>query len=284
MVIEVIPSTKDPELKYTKQVIELLSGQDCLILMDKEYREVFSERENICFGASVDPDFCIVLGGDGTIMRAAQKASALGVPMVGVNLGRIGYLAEIEVDEIPLLSALFDGEYYYEDRMMLDATVYRDGKAITEPICGLNDAICTHGFAPIITDFELYSGGLPVSRYRADGIIIATPTGSTAYAMASGGPILDTHISAFCAVPICPHTLYAKPIIFDSDTVLQVRNHCDNEGDFVLTVDGNQPLALMPGDTVSITKSKRITRLVRLNCKRRHHGFYGTLQRKMKEF
>ena len=102
--------------------------------------------------------------------------------------------------------------------------------------------------------------------------------------MAAGGPILDTAIRAFCVVPICPHTLHAKPIIFDAQTVLEVRNLCQQDGDFVLTVDGNEPFPLKCGDLVRVTRSARVTRLVRLNCKRQHHGFYGTLQRKMKEF
>ncbi len=284
MVIEVIPSSKDPKLKYTAQVLDALRQHDCIIYMDESYEPLLEKKDRITFSPCQGADFCIVLGGDGTIMRAAQDASRRGVPMLGVNLGRIGYLAEIEVDEIPLLSALFEGEYYFEERMMLDATVFRDGKAILGPICGLNDATCTHGFSPIITDFELYSDGLPVSHYRADGLIVSTPTGSTAYAMAAGGPILDTRVMAFCVVPICPHTLHAKPIIFDADTVLEIRNLCREEGDFVLTVDGNEPLALRYGDVIRVMKSSRVTRLVRLNCKLQHHGFYGTLQRKMKEF
>lgn len=284
MILEIIPSAKDPGLIYTEQVLSVLSAHDCTVYMSEEYKEHFGERDNICFGPCPDPDFCVVLGGDGTIMRAAQAASARNIPMIEVNLGRIGYLAEIEVEEIPLLSALFTGEYYFEDRMMLDATVFRDGVPILGPICGLNDATCTHGFSPIITDFELYSGSLLVSHYRADGLIAATPTGSTAYAMAAGGPILDTAIKAFCVVPICPHTLHAKPIIFDAGTVLEIRNLCENEGDFVLTVDGNDPVPLRMGDVVRVTRSLRVTRLVRLNCKRQQHGFYGTLQRKMKEF
>lgn len=284
MVIEIIPSSKDPNLRYTAQVLQILSNHNCTVYMPEEYKETFRKAENICYGACPNADFCIVLGGDGTIMRAAQAASNRGVPILGVNLGRIGYLAEIEVEEISLLSELFRGEYYFEDRMMLDATVYRDGEPVFGPICGLNDAICTHGFAPIITDFEVYSDGLLVSHYRADGMIVATPTGSTAYAMSAGGPILDTAINAFCAVPICPHTLYAKPIIFDAGTLLEIRNLCENEGDFVLTVDGNEPLALKYRDVVRVTRSARITRMVRLNQKRKNHGFYGTLQQKMKEF
>jgi len=284
MILQVIPSSKDPELIYTRQVLSLLSRYDCTVYLDEKYRDRIEPAPFLVFAPCYDADFCIVLGGDGTIMRAARAASERDVPMIEVNLGRIGYLAEIEVEEIEMLSALFTGDYYFEERMMLDATVYRDGKSVLGPICGLNDATCAHGFAPIITDFELYSGGLMVSHYRADGLIIATPTGSTAYAMAAGGPILDTAIRAFCVVPICPHTLHAKPIIFDAQTVLEVRNLCQQDGDFVLTVDGNEPFPLKCGDLVRVTRSARVTRLVRLNCKRQHHGFYGTLQRKMKEF
>lgn len=284
MIFEVIPSRKDPDLYYTEQVLEFLTQHDCIVYFSEAYREKLGDRAQIRYGNCPNADFCIVLGGDGTMMRAAQSAAAKGVPMIEVNLGRIGYLAEIEVEEIPLLQALFDGAYYFEDRMMLDATVFRDGIPIIGPICGLNDAACTHGFSPIITDFELYSGGLMVSHYRADGLIVSTPTGSTAYAMAAGGPILDTAIRAFCVVPICPHTLHAKPIIFDAETVLEVRNLCEKEGDLVLTVDGNAPIALRYGDVVRVTRSSRTVRLVRLNSKRQNHGFYGTLQRKMKEF
>ncbi len=284
MNIEVIPSSKDKGLLYTARVLDVLLEQNAVAFLPEEYRASFKDRVGVRFGACPLADFCIVLGGDGTMMRAAQSASARDVPIVGVNLGRIGYLAEVEVEEIPFLADLFSGGYYFEKRMMLDVTVMRDGERVIGPLCGLNDAICTHGARPIITDFELFSNGLSVSRYRADGIILATPTGSTAYAMAAGGPILDTAIKAFCVVPICPHTLHAKPIIFDADTVLEVRNLCENEGDFVLSVDGSEHIPLMAGDVVRIRRSGRVTRLVRLDRKLQEHGFYGTLQRKMKEF
>ncbi len=284
MNIELIPSAKDKELTFTRQVVELLSEKGAQIYLPEEYYPQLAARENLHEGSCPIADFVIVLGGDGTIMRAAQSASARNVPILGINLGRIGYLLEVEVEEIALLADLFEGAYYFERRMMLDVTVYRDGIPIIGPICGLNDAVLTHGQEPIITDFELYSGGLPVNRYRADGLILATPTGSTAYAMAAGGPILDSAIKAFCAVPICPHTLYAKPIIFDADTLLEVRNLCEREGDMVLSVDGNPHIPLHPGDVVRVTRSHRVTRLVRLECKRQSHGFYGTLRRKMKEF
>ena len=281
MIVQLISSSKDTGLSLTRQVASFLSSRGAELTADDALARTLSDESGLRFLRGAPPDLAVVLGGDGTIMRAARRFCADRVPILGVNLGRIGYLAEVETDEIGLMEALFTGAYTVEERMMLEASAERGGRTVVTGQLGLNDAVVARRDAPILAHMDLRSDGLPVSEYNADGLVIATPTGSTAYAMAAGGPILDSSISAFCVVPIAPHTIHAKPIIFSSESRLEVRNLCCGRKDLALTVDGMTPVPLLPGDVVRVRRAEQTTRLIRLDSKRMSHGFWGTLRRKM---
>ena len=233
-------------------------------------------------------DLLIVLGGDGTILEAARRSAARGTPILGINLGRVGYMAELEMGELDMLSCLFDrvtseghvqASYTIETRSMLNVEVLTTEGEVRQQMYGLNDAVITNGSVSRIVDIELAENGTPVTAYRADGLIVATPTGSTAYSMSAGGPVTDPRVKCFCVTPICPHSLAARPMIFPDDASLEICNICQREKMLYLTVDGRTNCELYRGEVVRITKSDLETRLVRLKA----CGFYNRLRVKMAE-
>ena len=184
-----------------------------------------------------EADILIVLGGDGTILEAARRAAPKGTPILGVNLGRVGYMAELELDDLDLLHKLFTGEYEIEKRSMLRVEL-RSGGELKSFCYALNDAVISNGSVARIVELELSEGGVPVTSYRSDGLIVATPTGSTAYSMSAGGAIVDPRVSCICVTPVCPFSFASRPLIFSDQAVLEVRNICAREKMLYLTVDG----------------------------------------------
>ena len=233
-------------------------------------------------------DLLIVLGGDGTILEAARRSAMRQTPILGINLGRVGYMAELEMGELELLSHLFDrvtaeghrpAAYEIEKRSMIHVELVNTQGEVRQQMYGLNDAVITNGSVARSVDIELLADGSPVTTYRADGLIVATPTGSTAYSMSAGGPVADPRVKCFCVTPICPHSLAARPMIFPDESVLEIRNICQREKMLYLTVDGRTNCELFRGETVRITRSPLETNLVRLkSC-----GFYNRLRLKMSE-
>jgi len=222
-------------------------------------------------------DIIIVLGGDGSLLDSARRAAPHGKPLLGINMGRLGYMTELEITELPLLKRLFTGEYELDERSMLQIQVKNQNGAVKAESFALNDAVISNGSVSRIVDIELYEGGELVSGYRADGMIVATPTGSTAYSMSAGGPITDPHLPCFLVTPVCPHSLTARPLLFRDDAVIELKNVCQREKMLYLTVDGRNNIEIYRGDVVRITRAEMTTRLIRL----RQGGFYNRLQSKM---
>ncbi|MBR7132828.1 MAG: NAD(+)/NADH kinase [Clostridia bacterium] len=222
-------------------------------------------------------DIIITIGGDGTIIRYAKRAALDNKPVLGINAGRMGYLANIEQNELPLLSKLNRGEYVIEKRMMLSVSLLENGRLINE-YTALNDAVITSGFISRIIDISATVDGDSIS-YRADGLIVSTPTGSTAYSMSAGGPIIDPLTESFCITPICSHSLSAKPILLGADNTIKLKAFSKKRTDIFLTVDGRKVAAMRPFTEVRITRSERTVQLVRLNDR----SFYKTLSYKFKD-
>lgn len=224
-------------------------------------------------------DAVIVLGGDGTILESARRAAPHGLPVIGVNLGRVGFMAEVEPNEIGMLSRLCRGEYEIERRSMLNVEIVGCSGEVRSSGFALNDAAITNGSISRIVDLELSEGKVPVASYRADGIIIATPTGSTAYSMSAGGAIVDPRLSCFCVTPICPHSLSAKPLIFPDSAVISIKNVCQREKMIYLTIDGRANFELYKGEQVRISRSPLYAKFIKL----KKSGFYNKLRQKMNE-
>ncbi len=222
----------------------------------------------------------VVLGGDGSLLDAARRAAPFDKPLLGINLGHLGYMTELESGDLSLLCRVVNGEYHIDERAMISVEVYNQSGGRKASSYALNDAVISNGSVARIVDLELYEGGEPVSNFRADGLIVATPTGSTAYSMSAGGPIADPRLACLCVTPICPHSLTARPMLFRDDATLEIKNVCQREKMLYLTVDGRINFELYRGDFVRITRSAMKTRLIRLHEK----GFYATLQEKMRSY
>jgi len=211
-------------------------------------------------GAKID--LLIVFGGDGTLLSAARALGGHNVPILAVNLGGLGFLTSVTLDELyPLLEQVFAGEYLTSSRMMLDAEIRREGKP-SEIQCALNDTVANKGAKARMLDFDVHVDGHHVGRYRADGLIVATPTGSTAYSLAAGGPIVDPSLDAFIITPICPHMLTNRPLVIPDKSQIDLDFTAAAEPVY-LSLDGQISFQLEPADRVRITKSAKRVALVR---------------------
>ena len=277
MIISVIPNIDKPGCAETLEKIGVFFKENGI----KAY-----VPENICCSnfTSVSEeelfkngDVIVTIGGDGTIMRFSKKAAEYKKPIVGINAGRVGYLANIEQGEYKLLSKIFSGNYKTEKRMLLDVKIYEEnGNELSYK--ALNDAVITSGFISRIIDVYADIEGDSV-HYRADGIIISTPTGSTAYSLSAGGPIVDPNAECYCITPICSHSLSAKPIILGADKKLNINAFSKKKTDIYLSVDGRKVCSIKPKTKIVVTKSSETVELIRLNDR----NFYKTLSMKFSD-
>ncbi len=261
---------------YDREILVASFNRDRILRMNRgKVQFTFLPMDEVYESA----DLMVVLGGDGTILETARRAATRGTPILGINLGRVGYMAELEMSELDLLDKLFSDEpaYTVEHRSMLHVELLNTSGEVRTTAYGLNDAVITNGSIARIVDVELSENGIPVTTCRSDGLIVATPTGSTAYSMSAGGPVADPRVKCFCVTPICPHTLSNRPIIFPDTAVLEIKNICQREKMLFLTVDGRTNCELYRGEVVRITKSPLETRLIRV----KEWGFYHKLRTKM---
>ena len=207
-------------------------------------------------------EILIVMGGDGTLLSAARALGSHRVPILAVNLGGLGFLTSVTLDELyPLLEQVLAGKHRTSERMMLDAEIVRDGQ-VAERQCALNDAVANKAALARMLDFDVVVDSNAVGRYRADGIIVATPTGSTAYSLAAGGPIVDPDLDAFIITPICPHMLTNRPLVIPDTAKIEL-DFAPAEEPVYITLDGQIGFQLKAGDRVGITKSSSRVTLVR---------------------
>jgi len=207
-------------------------------------------------------DLLIVLGGDGTLLSAARLSAARKVPILAVNLGGLGFLTTVSQDELYLiLEEIFTDKHRVSERVMLEAKVIRDGNVFRRQIA-LNDAVLNKAALARIMDLELHVDGDYVTTYKADGLILSTPTGSTAYSLAAGGPIVYPIVEAFVVTPICPHTLTNRPLVVPDSVKIEIDFHAGDEAVF-LTLDGQVGIELEKGDHIVVQKAAEKLLLVR---------------------
>lgn len=200
-------------------------------------------------------DLLVVLGGDGTMIAAARTLAEREIPVLGINFGRLGYLAEFRTEEMmPALEAVFAGDYAIEPRVMLDAELVRAGGVVAAGRV-LNDVVISKSALARIVEIEAWWDSRFVARFRADGLIVSTPTGSTAYNLSAGGPVVYPTMDAVVFTPICPHTLSHRPLVLPDDAPIEIRLG-DPVDEVALTLDGQLGFQLQPGDTVRIGKSR----------------------------
>lgn len=246
-------------------------GIDCVVLLDD-----FSEQTSYEPVLQDDMECAVVLGGDGTLIHVARKLAEKRIPVFGINMGNLGFLTHADSGKArAALDALISGEYFIEERMMLEASV--DGMEFGT---ALNDVVLTrNGFSRIIS-VGIYVNGKPVCNYRGDGVIVATPTGSTGYNLSAGGPVVAPTTELFLITPICPHSLNARSILLSAEDELHLvvrEEKKTQDEEAIITLDGQYAKDLAAEDTIVIRKSEKKAYFIQLN----NHSFFDALHRKL---
>lgn len=221
-------------------------------------------------------DLVVAFGGDGTILHLARAASMRGVPVLGVNLGSLGFMSDLELSELELLKKLASGQYRRERRMMLDVAVLREGRTVYTG-GALNDAVITKGAMARVVRLQVSTGEDQLGIFAGDGVVVATPTGSTGYSLSAGGPIVEPTAQNFVISPICAHSVFSKSFVLSAAGTVTVTPAELNRKQVYLSVDGGKAFALRQGDKVRICRSRYETELLRLTDK----SIYEILRTKM---
>ena len=261
---------KDKDLTVTNRIAGYLGSRGMTVKGNMAAGSVCRKHESYTNPADIEDDTrcVIVIGGDGTLIQAARDLRNKDIPMIGVNLGNLGFLAEIEKDSVEeTLDMLIRDDFTIESRMMLTGCIYRNQEKIQENIA-LNDIVFGRSGTLRVVDFKVYVNRKFLKQYSADGIIITTPTGSTAYNLSAGGPILEPCANIIAITPICSHSLGSRSIVFSTDSVIQIEicedRHLE-ENETKVYFDGNASFALQTGDRIEITKSVLDTKIIKLN-------------------
>lgn len=281
MKLGIIPNlNKDKDLNITRSILYWFANKDIQLLLEHDIAQRLDCKD--C-GVSLEElysqsDVVIVLGGDGTILNIARQAAKYNVPLFGINLGHLGFLAEAEISDMYLsLEKITQGNYYIEKRMMLEACVEDGGDEMKE-LRALNDISITKGMLSRMISFSVYINDSFFELYSADGIIISSPTGSTAYSLSAGGPIVSPDLNVLIITPICPHTLHNRSIVVSEKDEIKIEI-CKENSEVVLSVDGQDSYKLSPGKTVKVRSSGCVTNLVKL----KQRSFFDVLRRKISE-
>ncbi len=274
---------RDKNFQTVRQAMELLraSNVEVRVCLPFEVDHSYSLPRDIRF-SRLDrelptADMVICFGGDGTILHMAKAATRQNVPILGVNIGTMGFMAELEAGELQQLSRIATGDFTVDKRMMLDVTVHRDRDIIFHDIC-LNDAVITKGAIARVVHLAVKCDGVQAMECAGDGIIVATPTGSTAYSLSAGGPIVEPEASGILVTPICSHDVASRCIVASDKRVITVGLSPDAKRNAYLSVDGGKALRMNIGDVATIKKSTLVTQLVRL----KERSFYDVVNMKFK--
>lgn len=275
-----IRSDSQEGISAAMATVERLTSKGCTVYLPFGDKQHIGDREGVLYMAedvySKSAECIIVFGGDGTIMRTAHSTE---LPILGVNLGRIGYIAELETYETHLLDELVNDNFVIDNRMRLSYSVERGGQVVFKDTSVVNDIVFSKGGYSVMPEIELVCNGELVGKYFADGLICASPTGSTAYSLSAGGSIVDTGMECFCVTQICPQSFYAKPLIFSGSSVLEFRKGKRGHGKLQLVTDGEFVTEIEEGDIVTIKKSPSNMKLIRI----KKNNFYSVMRSKMTE-
>lgn len=263
-----------------QELIGLLQGLDRELILEQRLAELVPETSLPCgslHDIGEDCDLVIVVGGDGSLLSAARTLARYETPVLGINRGRLGFLTDISPDDMhSQVPAVLGGEFVRESRFLLDARVQREGRTVGRADA-LNDVVVNSGTSAQMIEFELSINGVFVYRQRADGLIVSTPTGSTAYSLSGGGPIMHPTLDAVVLVPMFPHALSSRPIVVDGNSEIRLDILSRNRIHPPVTCDGQVNMTARPGDTVLITKKPhRLTLLHPVG-----HSFYASCRDKL---
>ena len=267
--IGIFPNMAKKEIEnILEKMINFLQTQNVEVFLPEKVRVIgkfnkFIVDNNFLYS---NIDIALTLGGDGTLLSTGRKFASKGVPLCGINLGRVGFLAEIETDEIiDKLTKIINNNYFIEKRLMLEGVVYRNGEKIFSAEA-INDIVVTKSGLSRMIKLKLLIDDILTAEYQADGIIFATSTGSTAYSLSAGGPIINPSLKVMLITPICPHSVNARPLIIDENEEIKLKVSA-RHNDIGLTVDGQIVYPLLPGDLITIKKSLLTADFIRFTDK-----------------
>ncbi len=277
--IGILTKPKFPDVKPTlKELVAWLRERQKEVILDTATAQMIGESGTYQkTQIAALSDMILVLGGDGTMLSAARLAEERGIPILGCNMGGLGFLTEVRLEQLyPALERVFSKDYVLDERLMLRARIHRHGEHVAQATV-LNDVVVSKGTLARMIEIRITIGDQFVTNLRGDGIIVSTPTGSTAYSLSAGGPIMSSSVPALLLTPICPHTLTHRPLLVPSQTVLEVTLTSKDDG-AMATFDGQVGVAMAQGDTVVIENSDHRTQLIRFP----ESTYYDVLRRKLK--
>ena len=251
-------------------VIVIDDVKDAFSIVGAEFRPI-DEAVSSC-------DVLVAVGGDGTIIHSAHIAAIYDKPILGINAGRLGFLAGIEKEELDLLKNLITGNYLVDSRMMLSVKRYENGVFLKEYIC-LNDLVVARGASMHMCEIDAVSDGRKIGNYISDGLIVATPTGSTAYSLSAGGPVVDTSIEGLILTPVCPHSILSRSMIFKANSKIEISVRNSEVSMPIFSCDGEDGIAMNSGTMLRVTKSDKVTKIIRIKA----DSFSEILARKLIE-
>lgn len=282
MIFSIFPNLSNDGAKaIVENAIEILTGEGCKVYLANQYRDFFCNTsaefidENELMAKC---NIAIAVGGDGTTVKVAKNAAIADKPILGINVGRLGFLSGIERNEIELLKNVVNGEYTLDERIMLRADIFENDKDVKTHHC-LNDAVFSRGDFARLIDVVITENKRELLTVRADGVVIATPTGSTAYSLAAGGPVLSPDLNSFVVTPICPHSLMDRSIIVNCVNQLEVKTVSDVSNNSIFTCDGEEPEIISSKTTVVLSLSEYRAKLIKIKS----DNFYQVLKKKIIE-
>ena len=271
---------KDPDVGTTLDALRKhLENRDISVYIGDTTADNISGTRIEDSGLSVAEtiDLAVVVGGDGTMLHVARSLASYALPMIGINLGRLGFLTDLSADRMyEGLDELLRGEFTVDERIMLQVQISNGRDNLNESIA-LNDVTLSKGNTGRMIEFETHVNSEPVGRTRGDGVIISTPTGSTAYALSAGGPILHPLLPAIVFAPICPHTLGHRPMVLDDSSIIELEILDLAGADGNVFIDGLKQLAVSGNEIIRISRAKTVTRMVRINS----HNHFTALRSKL---
>lgn len=279
---------KTNTVKICAEILDRIKDKHIKVVLDEEILHSYLEKEsahnndidgNKYQGDLLESDLIIVLGGDGTILNVARRLDGKPIPVLAVNTGNLGFMSQITDEELqPILDKLLNDEFTCEKRMMLEVRLIRKGEVIFNSRC-LNDAVLSKEAISRMIDLTVSIDGHFTNHYRADGIIVSTPTGSTAHCLSAGGPIVHPHLQAMIMLPICPHTLSNRPIVISATSEIEIIVIKSRSGEgVILTIDGQEPHVLAGDDSVIIKRAEQDFQLIT----KEGYDYYSTLRTKLK--
>ena len=278
--VGIVPNyNKEPAMKLVNELAEFLLKKECKVVLTYKIAEMtgLNDLGVTKYELYSKSDFIIVLGGDGTLLDTGRKAAKFGTPLLGINMGTMGFLATADGSEAETaIEKVLNGEYKIEKRLMLESEIISDTDNPKQYIA-VNDVCISRGVFTKITEYNIYVNEEYLATFRADGIIISTPAGSTAYNLSAGGPVLKPDIACMVITPICPHSLHSRSIVVSADDTVRIEASFGSNGDIIMSMDGQTSVILNNGDIINVRKSANSINIIKTNTR----SFYEILRKKL---